>query len=259
MSTSSASLATHEVYDGAAGTAPPLSWVQVLLLLMSRTLLFIGAQVVVALILTANGEDNAWRESAYWWPVSAITASVVSLFLLYWLQRRDGRALWSLYKPNRRYVAQDILTALGTSAIGGVLVSLPNTWFSQLFFGDTTTANAMMFRPLPLAAALAALVLFPLAVGLSELPTYLGVAMPRLRVLSGKWWVAVLIAGFWLAAQHMALPLIFDGRFLLWRLMMFLPFALYTAGLIAWRPRLLPYFVIIHVLLDITTAYFLLP
>ena len=56
-----------------------------------------------------------------------------------------------------------------------------------------------------------------------------------------------------LAAQHCFLPLILDGRFLLWRLGMYLPFALFAGLMLKLRPSLLPYMVIVHGLIDIST------
>jgi hypothetical protein len=237
----------------------PLRWGMALAMLASRTVFFVIAQVLIAVVLSASGIANAWRESAYWWPISATLGSGASLIILHTLLRREGLTLWDLYKPDRKHVVQDILVTLGMTAIGALLVSMPRIWSGLLLFGDSAVPNEMMFRPLPLAVAVACIVLFPLSVGLSELPTYFGFLMPRLKALSGRWWIALLLAGFWLAAQHMALPVIFDWHFLLWRLVMFLPFALYTGAFLAWRPRLLPYFIFVHILLDLTTAVFLLP
>jgi hypothetical protein len=42
-----------------------------------------------------------------------------------------------------------------------------------------------------------------------------------------------------------------DWRFITWRLLMFIPFGLFTAAMLYWRPRLLPYAVIIHGLMDL--------
>jgi hypothetical protein len=83
--------------------------------------------------------------------------------------------------------------------------------------------------------------------------------MPRLSALSGRRWLSWLLASFFLAAQHIAVPLLFDGRFILWRLLMFLPFALLVGLILAWRPRLLPYMIVIHALMDISVVVFLLP
>ena len=110
----------------------------------------------------------------------------------------------------------------------------------------------MMFRPLP-DWALAVGILFPLTIAFSELPTYFGYAMPRLAGQLKSGWAAWLIASFFLAAQHCFLPFILDGGFLLWRLGMFLPFALFTGLALKLRPGLLPYFVIVHALMDFST------
>jgi hypothetical protein len=111
----------------------------------------------------------------------------------------------------------------------------------------------MLFRPLPMWAFVVSF-LFPLTIAFAELPTYFGYAMPRLEAQLKNGWIAWLIASFFLAAQHMFLPLILDGGYLLWRFGMFLPFALLTGLVIKLRPALLPYFVIVHALLDVTTV-----
>ena len=63
--------------------------------------------------------------------------------------------------------------------------------------------------------------------------------MPRLEAQLKNGWLAWLIASFFLAAQHMFLPLILDWRFMLWRLGMFLPFALFTGLVLKLRPALI--------------------
>ena len=78
--------------------------------------------------------------------------------------------------------------------------------------------------------------------------------MPRLEAQLKNGWAAWLIASFFLAAQHMFLPLILNGGYLLWRFGMFLPFALFIGLMVKLRPSLLPYAVIVHALLDVTTV-----
>jgi hypothetical protein len=116
----------------------------------------------------------------------------------------------------------------------------------------------MMLRPLPLWAAYASIVVFPLTQGLVELPIYFAYCMPRLEAQGLPRWQAVGLAGLMLALQHMAVPLLFDGRFLAWRGLMFLPFALTTGLILRWRPSLLPYFAVVHVLMDASFAAMLL-
>jgi membrane protease YdiL (CAAX protease family) len=69
---------------------------------------------------------------------------------------------------------------------------------------------------------------------------------------------AVLITGLMLAFQHVTLPLVFDARFMLWRLLMFVPFGLLVAVMLRWRPQLLPYMVVVHMLMDVSVFWFVL-
>ena len=110
-----------------------------------------------------------------------------------------------------------------------------------------------MFRPLPTWALVVSL-LFPLTIGFAELPTYFAYAMPRLEAQLKNGWLACLIASFFLSAQHVFLPLILDGRFMLWRLLMYMPFALFAGLMLKLRPTLLPYFMIVHTLVDISAV-----
>ena len=120
-------------------------------------------------------------------------------------------------------------------------------------FGDAMTPTYMMFRPLPTWAFVLSL-LFPLTIAFAELPTYFGYVMPRLAAQLKNGWVAWMTASFFLGAQHMFLPLILDGRFMLWRLGMYMPFALFAGLIIKLRPSLLSYFMIIHALMDLSAV-----
>ena len=60
------------------------------------------------------------------------------------------------------------------------------------------------------------------------------------------------------AFQHVALPLILDWRFVIWRLLMFLPFALFIAWVIDRRRTVLPYMMGAHGLLDAQLPVFIL-
>lgn len=56
-----------------------------------------------------------------------------------------------------------------------------------------------------------------------DAPLYIGYALPRLQILLKNKWSAIFIASFALAFQHIALPLIFEWQFMLWRAIAFFP------------------------------------
>lgn len=145
------------------------------------------------------------------------------------------------------------------SLAGTPVMAAPMNNLALLIFGDAMAPIELMFRPLP-AWALGLGLLFPLTIAFAELPTYFGYVMPRLTLQLKNGWVAWLVTSLFLAAQHCFLPFILDGRFLLWRFGMFLPFALFAGLVLKIRPGLLPYFACLHALLDLATwaTYFML-
>jgi hypothetical protein len=118
---------------------------------------------------------------------------------------------------------------------------------AALLYGGQTPE---FISPLPMWAALLSLVVMPVSIALVELPAYMGYALPRLEALTGRRWIPVLLAVFWLALQHSALPLIFDPRFILYRFISMLPIALYI-GLVYRRMRRLGPLMVLHYLSDL--------
>jgi hypothetical protein len=51
-------------------------------MLISRSVLFMLFQGLIALVLMASGTSSAWDESARWWTFMAFLANFVSIYLL---------------------------------------------------------------------------------------------------------------------------------------------------------------------------------
>ncbi len=249
MSTTSSTPYNSSRVQAQSTTAISHPW----LMLISRSVLFILFQALIALFFVAKGNASAWDESARWWTFMVSLANFVSIYLLVRLFNAEGRRFFDLFKFSRETWKKDLLWFIGFSVIAMPIVAAPREPLAVAIFGDAMTATNMLFRPLPTWAFVVSF-LFPLTIAFAELPTYFGYVMPRLEAQLRNGWVAWLIASFFLAAQHMFLPLILDGGYLLWRFGMFLPFALLTGFALKLRPSLLPYFVIMHALLDITTV-----
>lgn len=231
-------------------TKPSHPW----LMLISRSALFLLIQIIIALIFITGGATiaQAWDESARWWTFMAFLANFASIYLLVRLYNAEGKRFLDLFKFSRETWKKDLLWFIFLSLIAMPLVAAPREPLAKALFGDVNIANNLLFRPLP-TWAFALSFLFPLTIAFAELPTYFAYCMPR---LSGQinGWLAWLLASFFLAAQHMFLPTILNGGYFLWRFGMFLPFALFTGLVLKLRPSLLPYFVIVHALLDVSTV-----
>ena len=222
-------------------------------LLLSRTVLFAIFQILIAFCLTLTGSSAPWEDSAAWWTISALLTNLVSIALLVWLFHRENLPYFNFIPAPQKTFLKDLGLTIFIFVVLAPLAILPNIVLARMLFGSEEIASAMMFRPLPQWAKVASL-LFPLTIAFAELPTYFGYAMPRIEKQIGNGWLAWALASFFLAFQHTTLPLIFDGRFIVWRLGMFIPLA-FTLGLsLKLRPRLFPYLMIMHALLDFTTV-----
>lgn len=221
-------------------------------MLPARTLLFAFWQLAIAIILVFMGSAGAARASAAWWPLTASLAGLVCLWLLIVLYRQEGARYWDIFRIQRKTLKSDLLIFAGVLILLGPIAFLPNLLLGNALFGAQQEALDMFVQPLPLWGFLVAVILFPITIALTELPTYFAYCMPRLEAQIGGRWPAVLLASLFLAIQHTTLPLILDGRFIAWRLLMFVPLALFVGVLLRWRPQLLPYMVLVHGLMDMS-------
>lgn len=223
-------------------------------MLVMRSLLFLAFQTLIALVFLLIGWTDAWRDSAAWWMIAVALTDLVCLALLIYLYQQEGKRFWNVFRLERQFVKQDLLFLLGFLAIAGPAGYLPNILSAQWLFGDQQTALDMLVRPLPAWAAIIGFVSFPSLQGLVEIPTYMLYVMPRLETQGVRPWLAVLLTSFFLSTQHMFAPFLPDMRFITYRLVMFLPFAILIALVIRWRPRLMPYIAVIHVLMNMSVA-----
>lgn len=229
------------------------------LMLLSRIVLFFTIQAMFALGFYLAGRVGAWNLGAAWWPFGVTLTNLICVALLMGLLRAEGQSYWGLFRIRRETVKGDLLAMLGLLVIMGPVSFLPNVLLGTWLFGNLQTAVNLMVRPLPLWAAGAGFILFPVTQGLAELAVYFGYGMPRLEAQGLPRWLAVTLPAVMLGLQHIAVPFVFDVRYIAWRALMFLPFAFLVGIALRWRPRLLPYMAVIHVLMDLSFAAMLLP
>ena len=221
-------------------------------LLPSRLLLFLIFQLFIALFL------NSFEQSAKYWILSASVTNVLSITALIYVFKLDGLRFIDLFSFDKTSVKKDILIFLGITLVCGPIVFLPNYYLSIWLWGDSAIPYNMMFKPTPLPMVYVLLILFPITIAFGELATYFGYIMPVLKEHLKRKWLAVLFPVLFLSAQHCTLPFIPDLKFLLYRLLMYFPFACLIGITLYKRPRLFPYFAIMHGLLDFGTVIVLL-
>ncbi len=230
------------------GRSEPLKLPGLIALSGSRLMLFLLFQGIIALFV------GSWSRSEGYWLLAATMTNLVSITLLWFLFRREGLSYCGLFRFSRVTLRKDILIFLGLVLLCGPVVFGPNYLLSVWLWGDPSIPYEMMFRPVEKWLAIILLFAFPVTIVFAELATYFGYIMPGLADSRIPKWLAVVLPVLFLSLQHMALPLIPDLKFVLYRGLVFLPFAALIGIALYKRPALFPYFAILHGVMDLGTA-----
>jgi membrane protease YdiL (CAAX protease family) len=132
-----------------------------------------------------------------------------------------------------------------------VLILAGTTATGWLLYG--TLSPPYVNGPLPLVAALYGVLVFPFVWGLTEQMTYNGYLVPRFQVLFRRTGLAVALVTFAWSAQHVFMPLTFDGKFMAFRLLSPIPYSIFLTLFYLRFRRLIP-LAIAHALLDGSTV-----
>jgi len=192
-----------------------ITWTWPLIVVFARLIFAVLAQALVAGLFILQGHPMPWQAAAPWWPVYSTLIDLGCLVLLAWLVRREGIRLFDLVSFQRQYLGRDLLLGMGFAVLIVILLTGGQIIFGPLIYGANPAP--IPFAPLPLWGALYALLVWPIIWAISEEMTYQGYSLPRIEVLSGRAWLAVIIVGFGWALQHSALPLMSDWRWAAFR------------------------------------------
>lgn len=230
-----------------------LSWWPVLLFLPARATLAFLAQMTTAWILWSTGDPTPWESSRGWWTVYGTLTDAGYLLLLVLLLRREELRLRDVFgltrinlDPQLRAIPLYLLALLPAVAAAS-LATLP-------FYGPGALPPQVTAIHLPVWAAVYSSTLWPVIWAFTEAMVYLGFLLPRLQAVTDSSWRGAAIVVFFWSTQHLVIPFIPDGTYLVLRLLGAL---LITAGLtltfVLLRRRLLAS-IAVHWLSDTSTA-----
>lgn len=196
----------------------------------------------------------SWEMSEKYWLLTATLTNMVSIVLLFILFRHDGNNFLNLFTRHRTGIKKEFLIFAGLAMISAPIVFVPGYFLSIMIWGDPNVPTEIMFGPINKWLAYSLLIAFPVTITFAELATYFGYIMPRLKEQFKTKWLAVLLPVLFLSVQHCTLPFIPDINFIIYRALVFLPFAAFIGVFIYYKPWLLMYFAILHGMMDFGTA-----
>ncbi len=240
-----------EISNPMDNNAMKISKIELFALLFSRIILFAVFQTIISLFL------NSWHESEKYWMLTATLGNIVSICLLAVLFKREGKNYLHIFRFDKQNWKKDATLFFLLFLLLIPLALAPNYFLSLWFWGDPSIPYRILFQPISNYWAYFLIIAFPVTIAFAELATYFGYIMPKLENVLRKKWLAVLLPVLFLSLQHCCLPLIFDTKFIIYRGLMYLPFAFFIGIALRRRPRLLSHFVILHGLMDMQAVVML--
>jgi membrane protease YdiL (CAAX protease family) len=216
-------------------------------MLFARIACAVAAQAVVAAVFALRGSPTPWHDAEPWLPVYGTLIDAGCLALLWRLTRREGIGLFELVGFERARLVRD--TLLGFALIPVSLVFILGGVYAAGWLVYGTLTPPYLFGRLPLPAALYGVLVFPFIWGLTEQLTYNGYLAPRFQVLCRSTSVAIAVVAFVWALQHAFMPLTFDAKFMVFRLLSSVPFSVFITYLYLRFRRLVP-LAISHAVMD---------
>jgi membrane protease YdiL (CAAX protease family) len=231
-----------------------ISWTGPLLLLLARSILWMTAQGLVALLFLAQHRPNPWHQACHWWSVCFTLADIVCILLMRFFLKKEGLRLRDLLGPIRLRRGHDIFLGLGyflLFAPGFVF----GGWLSQRLFYGTAGINPSGYilhaHALPLWATVYSLTLFWIINSVVEESTYQGYVLPRLEALTGHFWIAFAAVTFFWSVQHCVIGFVPDIRSNAARFVAFFP-GVVIIVLIYARTRRLSALIVGHWIIDLS-------
>lgn len=237
----------------AAGCIP---WTGPLVLVVLRPMLFFTVQALLALAYFAFHHTAPWREAGRWWSVYGTIVDIGCLIGLRIATRGEDIRLRDLVGPVRLRLGHDFFLGLGLFVLIFPFFIGGSMFAQKLLYGSLATDTATyltQMHTLPIWAFVYSVTLWWMISSPTEEAIYQGYALPRLRALTGRTSMAMLIVGLWWAAQHCVLPFVPDGKYLLFRLLAFMPGVL-VFMLVYLRTRRLAPLIVAHWSMDLLGA-----
>ena len=221
--------------------AGKITWAGPLIMLVARSVLAVACQALVAAIFF-RGSADAWEEVGLWWRVYGTAIDAGCIALLVWLARREGVRLFDLGNYSRERWLRDVLIGLGLFVPVFVLTMLlPGSIAGSVIYGGPAPVPA---NSLPVAGILYALIIWPAVWAFAEDNVYFSYCLPRLEILTGHRWLAVVVLTFFAALQHSFLPFTLEWRHFVYRFASSVPIIFVLCLLYLRQRRLLPIHII---------------
>lgn len=181
-------------------------------LLPIRSILFILIFVIGSIIVNKDISDIS-----NWWSIVATIVNLVTIIILVLVCKKMNISYSKLinYEKGKTKAKEVIVMTL----IVLVFASVGMNMAGLICYGVFPYLAPMMAGPISLILAIINFILLPLTVSFAEDGLYLGCGVNSFK----NKYMAIFIPAFFYAIQHSFIPTLFDGKYIIYRFLSFLP------------------------------------
>ena len=215
-------------------------------LLPIRSIMFLFVFVAGSLI-TRKGLD----EISNWWTIVATIVNVITIVVLVFAAKKNGMTYWELigYRKGNTKISQVVVVSIIVLVIGTGGMYLAG----YLCYGVIPYSSPMMIAPIPKVLAIINFLPLPITTALAEDGLYLGCGVNQIE----NKMLAIFFPAFFYALQHCFIPTLFDAKYILYRLLSFLPLTIILCWYYYKKKNPVPV-MIGHALIDMMTVLWVL-
>ena len=181
-------------------------------LLPIRIIMFVLIFVIGSITTKQNLNDIT-----NWWSIVASIVNIITIVILVLVVKKLNISYFKLinYEKGKTNIKQIIIMCIITLVFASTGMYLAG----YICYGVIPYLAPMMASPIPLILAIINFMVLPLTVSFAEDGLYLGCGVNSFK----NKYAAILVPAFFYALQHSFIPLLFDFKFIIYRLLSFLP------------------------------------
>lgn len=215
-------------------------------LLPIRSILFILI-FVIGSIITKNSLEGI----SNWWSIVATIVNIITILLLVFITKKIGSSYKELinYEKGKTKVKQVVIISIIVLVVGTMGMYLAGF----ICYHKLPYASPMMIAPIPVVLAIINFIILPLTVPFAEDALYLGCGVNQIK----NKYLAIFIPAFFYALQHSFIPTLFDGKYIIYRFLSFLPLTIILCWYYKKKKNPVP-IMIGHALIEVTSVVLIL-
>jgi len=183
-----------------------------------RSILFVISGLILVLIT-----NKSFEQSARWWSIVASICNVITIIVLILVCKSEKRNFKDLINYKK---GQAKIKVISIGIVLTLIIGMGGMYLSGLLvYGKFPYMDITMVQPLPIWIIILNALILPITTTLAEDGIYLGYSLNKIK----NKWLCVLVPATFYALQHSFIPFIADWKFIVYRVLSFLPLTIIFA------------------------------